>query len=197
MNDNFQSILPSEFNFANNRVFLFLDKLTCHFKVKNEVQTQLWRLVSHPSIIVLAGNNENEAALATNWWKISADQMPDYYNQFRDLYIGTIRETILDEGIMLPFVSSSPTNGIERMGFKLKIFLIKEIISLGFKFSFSNPHVVKKKVGSQKIHMIRTLVIFTFTTILQIVWTGKLFQTLDSPLNSDIRTLAFILFYIF
>ena len=84
---------------------------------KNEVKTQLWRLVSHPSIIVLAGNNENEAALATNWWKIPAEQMPDYYNQFRDLYIGTIRKTILDEGIILPFVSSSPTNGIERMGF--------------------------------------------------------------------------------
>lgn len=35
--------------------------------VANEVRQQVRRLQYHPSIIVWAGNNENEAALRGNW----------------------------------------------------------------------------------------------------------------------------------
>ena len=35
--------------------------------VKEEIRTQTARLHTHPSIIVWAGNNENEIALAQNW----------------------------------------------------------------------------------------------------------------------------------
>ena len=35
--------------------------------VADEVKQQVRRLQSHPSILVWAGNNENEAALKGNW----------------------------------------------------------------------------------------------------------------------------------
>ena len=45
-----------------------------------KVDHQLWRLSSHPAIVVLAGNNENEAALATDWYNTSAtDQEKEFY----------------------------------------------------------------------------------------------------------------------
>ena len=45
-----------------------------------KVDHQLWRLSSHPAIVVLAGNNENEAALATDWYNTSATaQEKEYY----------------------------------------------------------------------------------------------------------------------
>ena len=45
-----------------------------------KVDHQLWRLSSHPAIVVLAGNNENEAALATDWYNTSAtNQEKEYY----------------------------------------------------------------------------------------------------------------------
>lgn len=36
--------------------------------VKEEVKTQVSRLQHHPSILLWAGNNENEAALRGNWY---------------------------------------------------------------------------------------------------------------------------------
>lgn len=45
-----------------------------------KVDHQLWRLSSHPAIVVLAGNNENEAALATDWYNTSAtDHEKEFY----------------------------------------------------------------------------------------------------------------------
>ena len=49
--------------------------------VFTEVEDQLWRLSSHPSIVVLGGNNENEVALG--WFSES--------NNNRDLYVSDYR----------------------------------------------------------------------------------------------------------
>ena len=81
--------------------------------VEDEVHTQLWRIGTHPAIVVFAGNNENEAALATNWWSISEANKPYYYDQYRMLYINTIRSGVLSANMSRPFLSSSPTNGID------------------------------------------------------------------------------------
>lgn len=37
------------------------------FSVKEEISQQIRRLQYHPSIVIWAGNNENEAALSGNW----------------------------------------------------------------------------------------------------------------------------------
>lgn len=39
-----------------------------------EVEYQVNRLRHHPSIIVWAGNNENEAAISTNWYGTDVDR---------------------------------------------------------------------------------------------------------------------------
>lgn len=36
--------------------------------VETEIEQQIRRLQHHPSIILWAGNNENEAALRQNWY---------------------------------------------------------------------------------------------------------------------------------
>ncbi|KAJ7988817.1 hypothetical protein DPEC_G00313130 [Dallia pectoralis] len=78
-----------------------------------EVIQQVRRLKSHPSIIVWSGNNENEAALATDWFKIPVAQRPQYYTDYVSLYVDNIRTIVLKEDSSRPFLVSSPTNGAE------------------------------------------------------------------------------------
>lgn len=52
---------------------------------------QVQRLKSHPSVIVWSGNNENEAALATNWFDIPAPQKPLYLKDYVRLYVDNIK----------------------------------------------------------------------------------------------------------
>ena len=80
--------------------------------VKQEVQYQLWRLSHHPSIIVWSGNNENEAAVSTNWYGTNNDN-PLYFNDYRLLYINAIRAIVIETDLTRPFIISSPTNGLE------------------------------------------------------------------------------------
>jgi beta-mannosidase len=82
--------------------------------VRTEVEYQLYRLRHHPSIIAWSGNNENEAALADNWY--NTDTKRELYEKdYRELYIKTIREKVLEiEPVeSRPFISSSPSNGVE------------------------------------------------------------------------------------
>ena len=39
--------------------------------------------------------------------------MKSYEDQYRSLYISTVRQVVLDENLRIPFVASSPSNGIE------------------------------------------------------------------------------------
>ena len=83
--------------------------------VKQEIEYQLWRLSHHPSIVVWSGNNENEAAVSTNWYGTNNDKTL-YFNDYRTLYIDVIRATVLESELFpqtRPFISSSPTNGLE------------------------------------------------------------------------------------
>ncbi|XP_072031155.1 beta-mannosidase-like [Amphiura filiformis] len=82
--------------------------------VQLEAAQQIRRLSSHPSILIWAGNNENEGALQQDWYGTNVS-----YSLYRDdyvkLYIDTIREQVLlhDPNERRPFVSSSPSNGLE------------------------------------------------------------------------------------
>ncbi|XP_047466185.1 beta-mannosidase [Mugil cephalus] len=81
--------------------------------VREEVVQQVQRLKSHPSIIIWSGNNENEAALATNWFNIPTSQWPTYDDDYVTLYVDNIRKIVQEEDESRPFLVSSPTNGAE------------------------------------------------------------------------------------
>lgn len=55
---------------------------------------QVRRLASHPSVIIWSGNNENEAALATDWFNIPASQRPTYVKDYVTLYVDNIRAIV-------------------------------------------------------------------------------------------------------
>ncbi|XP_073340453.1 beta-mannosidase [Pagrus major] len=81
--------------------------------VREEVSQQVQRLKSHPSIIIWSGNNENEAALATDWFSIPVSQRPLYRKDYVTLYVNNIRAIVREEDESRPFLVSSPTNGAE------------------------------------------------------------------------------------
>ncbi|KAM9842549.1 beta-mannosidase [Aulostomus maculatus] len=81
--------------------------------VREEVVQQVRRLKSHPSIIVWSGNNENEAALATDWFHIPVSQRPTYQKDYVTLYVNNIKAIVQEEDQSRPFLVSSPTNGAE------------------------------------------------------------------------------------
>ncbi|CAH0550626.1 unnamed protein product [Brassicogethes aeneus] len=79
--------------------------------VVDEVRHQVKRLYGHPSIALFAGNNENEAAIAQNWYQTNGNK-----NQFVKDYVKLYIDTIENEYNRLTnfrglFLSSSPTNG--------------------------------------------------------------------------------------
>lgn len=98
------------------------------------------RLKSHPSVVIWSGNNENEAAIATNWFLIPVAERPLYVKDYVKLYVENIRDIVLQvrlrylntdlhqstilslingwcaliqEDSTRPFLVSSPTNGVE------------------------------------------------------------------------------------
>ena len=79
--------------------------------VRSEVRHQVQRLEHHPSIVLWAGNNENEAALLGNWY--GTDQNFDKYKQdYIKLYVDNIREVVREEDPSRDFMVSSPSNGV-------------------------------------------------------------------------------------
>jgi len=87
--------------------------------VKEEIRTQTARLHTHPSIIVWAGNNENEIALAQNWYGTNGSNYQQYRKDYVELYVDTIRKEIKALDHVRTFVVSSPSNGqkSEEQGF--------------------------------------------------------------------------------
>uniref|UniRef100_A0A663MTH4 Beta-mannosidase n=1 Tax=Athene cunicularia TaxID=194338 RepID=A0A663MTH4_ATHCN len=81
--------------------------------IRAEVSHQVRRLKSHPSIILWSGNNENEAAIASNWFSIPYADREVYIKDYVMLYVKNIREIVLTEDKSRPFIASSPTNGLE------------------------------------------------------------------------------------
>ena len=81
--------------------------------VRNEVIYQVKRLQNHASIVLWSGNNENEAAVAENWYNVTAEKMEKTKDDYRKLYVDTVMNTVkqIDLGTNRPFITSSPTNG--------------------------------------------------------------------------------------
>lgn len=62
---------------------------------------QVQRLKSHPSIIIWSGNNENEAALATDWFDIPASLRPKYIRDYVMLYVDNIKKVVQEVRVWL------------------------------------------------------------------------------------------------
>ncbi len=73
------------------------------------------RLQSHASIVLWSGNNENEAAVAQNWFDIPKEKISKIKDDYRKLYVDTVMNAVkeVDKGNNRPFVTSSPSNGLE------------------------------------------------------------------------------------
>jgi len=77
--------------------------------VQEEVRQNVIRLKNHPSIVLWAGNNENEAALYGNWY--GTDSAEVYKTDYVKLYINLIKREVEELDPTRPFVVSSPGNG--------------------------------------------------------------------------------------
>jgi len=80
--------------------------------VEVEIKQQIRRLQYHPSIILWAGNNENEAALRGNWYG-TRNNYSMFASDYIALYVNTIKKTVKEEDKTRNFVVSSPTNGLK------------------------------------------------------------------------------------
>jgi len=74
-----------------------------------EIKHQVKRLMSHPSIVIWSGSNENEAALG--WFPITIEHRDRYLVDFVKLYFDVVRETLILHDTSRPFWPSSPSNG--------------------------------------------------------------------------------------
>ncbi|XP_075550187.1 beta-mannosidase-like [Dermacentor variabilis] len=72
-----------------------------------EVKQQVRRLQHHPCLIVWAGNNESENDLVSEIWGAMISLLDDY----RKLFVYTVKAVIDREERSRPFLSSSPSNG--------------------------------------------------------------------------------------
>ncbi|CEF66024.1 Beta-mannosidase [Strongyloides ratti] len=76
--------------------------------VNEEIRQQILRLSHHPSIIIWAGNNENEIGLR-KWWNTNKK----HYEEYKIFYINNIKKIVTSIDSSRPFVISSPSNGIK------------------------------------------------------------------------------------
>eukprot|EP01125_Pyxidicula_operculata_P013361 TRINITY_DN442_c0_g2_i1.p1 TRINITY_DN442_c0_g2~~TRINITY_DN442_c0_g2_i1.p1 ORF type:complete len:891 (+),score=137.38 TRINITY_DN442_c0_g2_i1:120-2792(+) len=108
--------------------------------VSREITQQVRRLSSHPSILVICGNNENEEALYNKWLKSDDSKsrgmeplIVDYHKLFidtiypivqKELHVENVepydasnnkeRLTIQNKNLLIPYWSSSPSNGMNQ-----------------------------------------------------------------------------------
>ncbi|XP_014609878.1 PREDICTED: beta-mannosidase-like [Polistes canadensis] len=78
--------------------------------VKEEVVQNVRRLKNHVSVVLWAGNNENEAALYSNWYGTGKADI--YRNDYIKLYVNLIKKEVQKLDTTRPFVVSSPSNGL-------------------------------------------------------------------------------------
>lgn len=78
--------------------------------VEVEVAQNVRRLQRHPSILVWAGNNENEAALVQNWYG-TRNEMSRFTDEYIKLYRDIVEKAVLENDQWHPWLYSSPSNG--------------------------------------------------------------------------------------
>ncbi|CAJ0600375.1 unnamed protein product [Cylicocyclus nassatus] len=80
--------------------------------VKTEIMQQVWRIKRHVSILLWAGNNENELAIRTHWWSPNNYTEDHQVYDYVKLYSGVIKPLVESIDSSRPFLLSSPSNGV-------------------------------------------------------------------------------------
>lgn len=80
--------------------------------IRVEIEQQVQRLQYHPSIVLWAGNNENEMAIAGPWWAEVMMWNKKLRESYAKLYVDTIRPIVQVLDPTRPYVESSPSNGL-------------------------------------------------------------------------------------
>lgn len=80
-------------------------------ETQKEVEEQIMRLKKHPSIIIWAGNNENEIAIRSHWWKVVNYTEKSQVHDYKKLYGNLMK---FDDPSR-PRTWSSPSNGRESL----------------------------------------------------------------------------------
>lgn len=80
--------------------------------VRVEIKQQIRRLQHHTSVVLWAGNNENEAALRGNWYGTRTNYS-SFVSDYIALYVDTIKKIVTEEDATRDYLVSSPTNGLK------------------------------------------------------------------------------------
>lgn len=78
--------------------------------VQEEIVQNVRRLQRHPSILVWAGNNENEAALVQNWYG-TRSELNRFTDEYVTLYRDVVEKAVRDNDQWHQWLYSSPSNG--------------------------------------------------------------------------------------
>lgn len=79
--------------------------------VRLEIEQQVQRLQYHPSIVLWAGNNENEMAISGPWWPEVVAWSKKLKESYAILYVDTIKPIVQILDPTRPYMESSPSNG--------------------------------------------------------------------------------------
>jgi Ig-fold domain len=101
-------------------------------EASEEARQQVLRIISHPSVVIWGGNNENEAAFS--WFPETKLHPERYHPNYEVLFVRILREKLLSLDPDAIYVDSSPSNG-----------LICKSASSGTNFSISNLSKESKK----------------------------------------------------
>lgn len=77
--------------------------------IGEEIRQNVGRLKHHPSIILWAGNNENEAAIYGNWY--GTGNATIYKQDYVKLYVTVMKNRVESLDSYRPFIVSSPSDG--------------------------------------------------------------------------------------
>ncbi|KAL1453338.1 hypothetical protein WDU94_007482, partial [Cyamophila willieti] len=81
--------------------------------VRTEVSQVVRRIQHHACVAVWAGNNEMEAATRQNWYISAVDNKEIFFKEYAELYAETIKPLVHEFDPTRPYLTSSPTNGVE------------------------------------------------------------------------------------
>lgn len=80
--------------------------------IRLEIEQQVQRLQYHPSIVLWAGNNENEMAIAGPWWPEVVAWNKKLREAYQLLYVETIKPIVQILDPTRAYIESSPSNGV-------------------------------------------------------------------------------------